>query len=270
MTNAAYFISDAHLGAAAPDAEEREARVIAFLESITHKASHLFIMGDFFDFWIEYTHAIRPDYFHILCEFRRLIKQGIEIHYLAGNHDFALGSFLTETIGIFVHPTGYQSLRLQGKNLHICHGDGLIPSDRGYRVLKKILRNSHCLRIYRLLHPNWGIPLAEGFSRTSRNKINFRTREREREAYRQIAKNMLKGATDIVLFGHTHYPEIRSWNGKIYCNTGDWIQHFTYAVLENGEIRLKKYGSDDQPFDVLPLSPAGFISFGPDGIDHGL
>ena len=43
----AYFISDAHLGAKTPDAEEREARVIAFLESITHNARYLFIVGDF-------------------------------------------------------------------------------------------------------------------------------------------------------------------------------------------------------------------------------
>ena len=254
MTETAYFISDAHLGSAAQDAQ-REERVISFLESITHKARYLFIVGDFFDFWIEYTHAIRPDYFHILYEFMRLRKQGVEIHYLAGNHDFALGSFLAETVGICVHPAGFQNVRLQGKNLHICHGDGLIPSDRGYRVMKSILRNATCLRLYRLLHPNWGIPLAEGFSRTSRNNINFRTREREREAYRRIAKNMLKGAPDIVLFGHTHFPEMRSWNGKIYCNTGDWIQHFTYAVMENGEIRLKKYGSDERPFDILPFSP---------------
>jgi len=48
---------------------------------------------------------------------------------------------------------------------------------------------------------------------------------------------------------------MRSWNGKIYCNTGDWIQYFTYAVLENGEIRLKKFGSDDQNFDVFTVSP---------------
>lgn len=239
--NIAYFISDAHLGSTAPDAEEREARVIAFLESIAHKARHLFIVGDFFDFWIEYTHAIRPDYFHVLYELKRLNKQGVEIHYLAGNHDFALGSFLTETIGISVHPTGCQSIRLQGKNIYISHGDGLMPSDHGYRILKKILRNPLCQKIYKMLHPNWGIPLAEVFSRTSRDQISFRSRESERNAYRQVAKNMLESGPDIVIFGHTHYPEMCSWNGKIYCNTGDWIQHFTYAVMENGEICLKEF-----------------------------
>jgi len=237
----AYFISDAHLGAKTSDAEEREARVIAFLESIAHNARYLFIVGDFFDFWIEYTHAIRSDYFHVLYELRRLKKQGVEIHYLAGNHDFAIGEFLSETIGIFVHPTGCHHIRLQGKQLHICHGDGLMPSDRGYRVLKKILRNRLCQRIYKMLHPNWGIPLAERFSRTSRDQISCRSRESERNAYRQVAKNMLKAGPDIVIFGHTHYPEIHYWDDKIYCNIGDWIQHFTYAVLENGEIHLKNY-----------------------------
>ena len=260
MTQAAYFISDAHLGAKTSDAEEREARLIAFFENITHKAGLLFIVGDLFDFWIEYTHAIRPDYFRVLYEFRRLIKQGVEIHYLAGNHDFALGSFLTETIGISVHPSGFMNTRLQGKNLHICHGDGLMPSDHGYRALKKILRNPLCQRTYKLLHPNLGVPLAEVFSRTSRDQINFRSRESERSAYRQAAKNILKTGPDIVVFGHTHYPEMRSWNGKIYCNTGDWIQHFTYAVMENGEICLKKYGSENQIYAVLPFPTAGFIS----------
>jgi UDP-2,3-diacylglucosamine hydrolase len=263
--DAAYFISDAHLGAKAPDAEEREARLIAFLEDITPKAGKLFIMGDLFDFWIEYTHAIRPDYFHVLYELRRLKKQGIEIHYLAGNHDFALGAFLSERLGIAVHPSGCLNLVLQGKRVFLSHGDGLMPSDHGYRVLKKILRNPLCQGIYKLLHPNWGVPLAEVFSRTSRDQINFRSRESERNAYRQVAKDMLKQGPDIVVFGHTHYPEMRDWKGKIYCNTGDWIRHFTYAVMESGEIRLKKFGSDDPPFDVLP-----FPSELPDGIDHGL
>ncbi len=253
---AAYFISDAHLGAEAPDGEERESRLIAFLEDITGKAGLLFIMGDLFDFWIEYRHAIRPDYFHVLWELRRLIKQGIEIHYLAGNHDFALGAFLSEKLGIRVHPTGCLNLTLQGKTLYLSHGDGLMPSDHGYRVLKKILRNPLCQRIYKLLHPDWGVPLAEVFSRTSRDQVSFRSQDSEQNAYRRVARSMLQeGPADIVVFGHTHHPEMRCWNGKIYCNTGDWIRHFTYAVLENGEIRLEKFGSYDDKFDVLPFPP---------------
>jgi UDP-2,3-diacylglucosamine hydrolase len=252
---ATYFISDAHLGANAADAQEREARLIDFFESITHKASQLFIMGDLFDFWIEYTHAIRPDYFNILYEFRRLIKHGVEIHYVAGNHDFALGEFLSQKIGMIIHPCGWLNLNLQGKSLYLSHGDGLMPSDHGYRVLKKILRNPLCQRIYKLIHPDWGIPMAEWFSRTSRDQAGNRPLESELKAYRRIAENLLKKRYDIVVFGHTHYPEMRTWNGRIYCNTGDWIRYFTYAEMKNGEICLKKFGSDDPPFNVLPFPP---------------
>jgi UDP-2,3-diacylglucosamine hydrolase len=254
MVDTAYFISDAHLGAISPDAKTREARLIAFLEDLHHKAGYLFILGDLFDFWVEYTHAIRPDYFHVLYELRRLKKRGIELHYIAGNHDFALGSFLSETVGIIVHPSGCLNIRLHGKSFHICHGDGLLPSDRGYRVLKKILRNPLCQKFYKLLHPDWGIPIAEGFSLSSRNQGNQKSREKEWAVYRQVAHNMLKkDGPDVLLFGHTHNPEIRSWNGRIYCNTGDWMNHFTYAVLENGRISLMKHGFEAQPFEILPF-----------------
>lgn len=237
----AYFISDAHLGANIPGAEERGNILISFLEDIAHKASHLFIIGDLFDFWIEYKHAIRPEYFHVLYELRRLKKLGVELHYIAGNHDFAIGDFLTDTIGITIHHSGQFSITLQGKNLYICHGDGLLNSDNILRFIKGMLKNPLYQRIYKLLHPDLGISVAEVFSRTSRSQINFRHQDEDIREYRSIAKTILDKGADIVIFGHTHYPEIHTWNNKIYCNTGDWIHHFTYAVLENSKISLKKY-----------------------------
>ncbi len=231
----AYFISDAHLGANIPGAEERERILISFLEDIAYKASHLFIVGDLFDFWIEYKHAIRPDYFHVLYELRQLKKLGVELHYIAGNHDFALGDFLANTIGIIIHHSGQFRFTLQGKNLHICHGDGLISNDHVLRFIKGMLKNPLCQRIYKLLHPNLGIEISEIFSRASRSQ------EEDIREYRSIAKSILDKGADIVILGHTHCPEIYTWNDKIYCNTGDWIHHFTYAILENKAINLNKY-----------------------------
>jgi UDP-2,3-diacylglucosamine hydrolase len=49
-----YFASDFHLGA--PNAEaskEREQRIITWLEQIEKDATHLFLLGDIFDFWFE-------------------------------------------------------------------------------------------------------------------------------------------------------------------------------------------------------------------------
>ena len=54
-----YFISDFHLGA--PNYASsliREKKIVAFLESIKHTAVEIFIVGDMFDFWFEYTTTI--------------------------------------------------------------------------------------------------------------------------------------------------------------------------------------------------------------------
>ena len=46
--------------------------------------------------------------------------------------------------------------------------------------------------------------------------------------------------------GHTHIPEAVIWideneNIRTYANTGDWVEHTTYIILKDGNLRLKKY-----------------------------
>ena len=53
-----YFLSDFHLGA--PDAAsslEREKRICRFLDIAKKDAHTIFIVGDLFDFWFEYSKA---------------------------------------------------------------------------------------------------------------------------------------------------------------------------------------------------------------------
>jgi UDP-2,3-diacylglucosamine hydrolase len=242
MGEKAYFISDAHLGAKSPGNEAREQHLTHFLRSLEGRARYLYILGDLFDFWIEYTHAIRPAYFNVLRTLRCLVESGTEIHYLAGNHDFALGPFLEKTIGIRLHRDHY-TLSLQGKNLHLHHGDGLVASELGYRLLRAVLRNPVNLRLYKLLHPDIGIPLACFFSYSSRNLLGRSTSERKREQYRRCARSILSRGADIVIFAHTHSPELRRFGTKTYCNTGEWIRRYTFASLEDGVLSLWEYFS---------------------------
>jgi UDP-2,3-diacylglucosamine hydrolase len=247
----AYFISDAHLGIAFPGYERREQDLIQFLQRLHERADSLFILGDLFDFWIEYAHAIRPIYFNILHRFKSLIEAGMEIHYLAGNHDFALGPFLEKTIGMNLY-FDHLSLTVQGKRLHLHHGDGLIRQEIGYRLLRFVLRNKVNQRLYRMLHPNVGITLAKLFSMTSRHLIKRRCSEKKRAKYRAVARGYLSRGDDIVIFAHTHFPEIIDYDGKIFCNAGEWIRRYTYARLENGQLSLWEYFPDKphQRFEI--------------------
>jgi len=96
-----FFVSDAHLGV---DGEDREAartsRLHEFLNSLPGRASSLYIVGDLFDFWFEYRTAIPRRHFATLAVLARLRDAGVEIAYLNGNHDFWLGTFFRDTLGI--------------------------------------------------------------------------------------------------------------------------------------------------------------------------
>lgn len=247
--NTAYFISDAHLGDVGDQHVIREQNLLAFCEQIQSDASHLFVMGDLFDFWVEYKHAIRPEYFKALHGLYGLVEKGVEIHYLVGNHDFAMGSFLTDSLGIHVHPR-FLEIEIQGKKLYLTHGDGIIKSDWAYRLLSRVLRNPVNQWLYRLIHPNLGIPLAVMVSGSSRY-LNHQPNPKKLQEYIECSRVFLDRGNDIVVLAHTHYPQLEQLGSKCYCNTGNWSNDFSYAKLSQGEMSLWQFNSrgNDQPWD---------------------
>jgi UDP-2,3-diacylglucosamine hydrolase len=249
--DAIYIISDAHLGAPFTDAPEWERHCISFFRGIADRASVLYLLGDLFDFWIEYRHAIRPDYFRIVHELKNLVDRGIQVHYFAGNHDFALGPFLTDTVGIKVYP-GHEETVLQGKRVHLYHGDGLIRRDVGYRVLKRLLRNPLNQALFKLLPPWIGVPLGSVCSGMSRS-IKGDCSPELRAEYRAAAKSYLDKGNDIVFFAHSHHAEISRWGNKIYCNTGAWMRSYNFATLDGGVVRLWRYRSGLEPEEVAVI-----------------
>jgi UDP-2,3-diacylglucosamine hydrolase len=246
-----YFFSDAHLGAPMPDAPLWEKQCVAFLRSIGGRAGALYILGDLFDFWIEYRHAIRPDYFRVVYELKKIAESGVPVHYFAGNHDFALGPFITGTLGITVH-SGHEETTLQGRRVHLFHGDGLLRRDTGYRVLRRILRNRMNQSLYRILPPAIGIPLASFFSGTSRSYSDSRMSEDMIAEYRGHAKQYLDKGNDIVFLAHSHRAELSRWGDKWYCNTGAWMRACNYATMDNGTVRLWRYREDSAGAPVEP------------------
>ncbi len=245
------FISDAHLGINLPGHEERERLFFNFLRRESSNWSELYIVGDLFDFWVEYRHVLRSNYVEVLHYLWQVIDKGVKIHYLAGNHDFALGPFLRTKMGISVYP-GHLSRDIQGKNVYLFHGDGLIKRDFGYRILKKLLRNRVNQFIYKLLHPDIGVPLGSFFSSSSRKYLNKPLSEELRNEYRSCAAKLVADGYDIVIFAHTHLPELIEYPKGIYCNIGSWLKHYSYATMKDGKISLERY-HESSP-EQLPAS----------------
>ena len=239
--SAVYFFSDAHLGAdPEPTEAAREKSLHEFLTSLIGRASHLYVVGDLFDFWFEYRHAIPRRHFETLAVLRRVRAAGVAITYLTGNHDFWLGPVLSREMGLVTHD-GPLSVTHQGRRIWMHHGDGLLGGDLGYRVLRRIIRHPVSIRLYGLLHPDIGIPLANHFSRASRHSRELRQFDLER-LWTGIALPRFAEGHDAVMVGHLHTVLERRDGERCFFVLGDWIDRMTYVVLEDGEFQLKRWG----------------------------
>lgn len=235
---ALYVFSDAHLGCGSKDQEAHKvAKISSLFDRVKQDGDRLVILGDLFDFWFEYKHAIPKEHTDVLLMLRDLVRRGVTVDYVSGNHDFWMDDYFEKQLGL----TLYQDcldLEYAGKQLHLTHGDGLAKADRGYRFLKRILRNRFNIWLYRKLPPDWAIPLAKYVSGSSRGYTSRRDPTFAPD-YEKYAAQKLTNGFDIVVIGHLHIPVLTELNGGTYVNSGDFINHFSYVKLDETGVRLE-------------------------------
>ncbi|HTP13793.1 MAG TPA: UDP-2,3-diacylglucosamine diphosphatase [Bacteroidota bacterium] len=235
-----YFFSDVHLGLGTKDDDrKREQRVIRFLDMVKNDGRELFILGDLFDYWFEYKSVVPKGYFRLFSKLSELRYRGIQISYLAGNHDFWLKTYLSDELGIRIFTDPFEQT-IGGKKFYLHHGDGLLRKDTGYRILKRILRNRFNIFLFSLVHPDLASAIARWSSRKSRAYTSNKVFEGNDMV--EFAKNKIAEGFDVVIMGHNHQPVFRELGRGVYVNIGDWIHEYTYAVFDGNKIQLKKWG----------------------------
>lgn len=241
-----YFLSDFHLGAPNASASlQREKRVCRFLDLAKKDASVIFIVGDMFDFWFEYSTVVPKGYVRILGKLAELTDSGIAVHFFVGNHDMWMRNyFQTElNIPVYFEPKAFEFGK---KRFLIGHGDGLGPGDKGYKMMKRVFRNPACQWLFGILPPYLGIGLANYFSRKSRAKTGlvdevFMGEEKEWLIIhsREILE---KEHFDYFIFGHRHLPiDVELGKNSRYINLGEWINYNSYAVFDGEALTLQYY-----------------------------
>ena len=235
-----YFISDAHLGTRLRGRSNRdqEDSLVAFLRSIQKDAKVLYIVGDLFDFWFEYRTVVPARAGRVVFTLHALTEAGVRVVYLPGNHDIWLGDYLSDQVGLHL-PGGPIATEHQERRIYITHGDELRQNWKA-RIKRWVLKNRVCIILFRLLHPDLGALLARTTSRLSiyraRNIANP-----IREIPMPVIQEKIASGFDIVVCGHFHRPLRASMDGGTFVVLGDWLYEDHYAVMENGEISLKKW-----------------------------
>ena len=241
-TKKIYFASDFHLGAPnATKSFERELKICSWLDSIEENCEQLFLMGDIFDFWFEYKHVVPKGYVRLLGRLANFCDKGIPVYLFTGNHDMWAFDYLEKEIGLKIYRKPID-IELKDKKFHIGHGDGLGPGDYKYKMLKKIFENRLCQKLFGMIHPYFGIGLADFLSKRSRAKTGHTDEKflgEDNEWLIQYCKeiNSLK-PVDYFLFGHRHLPIEHQIGDALYINIGDWIKYYSYAEFDGDKLKL--------------------------------
>ncbi len=235
----AYFVSDAHLGANPPGAvSDREELLVKFLRRMVGAASHLFIVGDLFEFWYEYRHYVARGHFPLYRALGDLADSGTEVHYFMGNHDFALENFFPEELGVSVHRS--LVISLQGRNVFLMHGDGIPRSDSGYRAARKLIDARFARFLFRMIHPDLGMDLAHFVGRSSRKA--GKNRPIEIQEYLDAAgEKMREFRCNLCVHGHHHVPGVWKIPEGEVASPGQWLYQLNYAKMEDGKISVEEF-----------------------------
>ena len=203
-----YFLSDAHLGSLAiSHGRTQERRLVRFLDSIKHKASAVYLLGDMFDFWYEFKTVVPKGYTRFLGKVSELTDLGVEVHFFIGNHDIWCGDYLEKECGVILHREPLTT-EIYGKEFYLAHGDGLGDPDAGFKLLRLLFHS------------------------------------RDKEPLVLYTKDYLKTHPDInfFIYGHRHIELDLMLNATArVVILGDWINFFSYAVFDGEHLFLENY-----------------------------
>ncbi len=256
----AIFISDAHLKR---ERDENYQRLLHLFEAlnadsgtslefpsesvkpetvkrVNPRIDHLFILGDFFDFWFSRGSVIYPEYRVIVRELAALRQRGVTVHFLEGNHDFFLADYFTRCLGFEVL-TDWGEWHDGQRRILFSHGDTVDLQNRKYLFLRRVLRSRTVYRLQKVLP----LSLLWAAARISSEASHGRSREqaeRLAEKMHAFGAQKIEEGFDAVVLGHCHHPRLREWSasqGTVATVTlGDWIRDFSYLYYAEGRFQL--------------------------------
>lgn len=220
-----WFISDLHLDAARPGITHV---LLDFLAEIEGRAEALYILGDFFEYWVgddvlgtAYAAAFQP----VIGQLRQVSDSGVKLYFMHGNRDFLVGEGFAAATACELLPEQVV-VDLYGTPTLLLHGDTLCTDDVEYQQVRKVLRNPQWQQ------PFLSLPLAERIRQAEAMRAQSRASGEGKSAMildanpQTIAETLHKSGVARMIHGHTHRPAIHDFqlNGRSAQRIvlGDW------------------------------------------------
>lgn len=248
------FLSDLHLGGFS-ETKNQQLSSIFFdvLDFLERESMQLVILGDLFDYYMQYKSGIPNFAVPVLERLRRFNQVSTEkTIYVTGNHDNWDNGYLTEIGCITEHE--YKILDIDGKNVLLAHGDGLKDETMQFErpLFHRLLRNPYFIAVFKSTTTREvGNRIMSMFSRVNRFLPNDDYRKPNR--IDDWAIRMLETTSvDAVLCGHHHHLlTSESVHGK-YINTGAFFKQYCCAFYTNSKFQIVRWNVDTKNFNVIP------------------
>ena len=235
------FISDLHLSAERPEANER---FFGFMEGKARGAAALYVLGDLFEVWIGDDDLAETFNSVIVGCFAALVKRGVPLYLMHGNRDFLLGRrFCAATGGTMLKdPT---VVDIDGTPTLVMHGDTLCTDDVDYQRWRRKARN-------RLLQ---AVFLATSIER--RRKISAKARQKSKQVVAEKTAEIMdvnagavreafhRYGVSRLVHGHIHRPGRHEFevDGR-YCECWvlpDWYGYGGYLEINKDQANLVRF-----------------------------
>ncbi|HEX3666944.1 MAG TPA: UDP-2,3-diacylglucosamine diphosphatase [Rhizomicrobium sp.] len=236
------FISDIHLGTRGCKAE----MLADFLAR--NSCDTLYLVGDIVDGWRLKRRWFWPDaHNRVVEELLHKIDTGTRIVYVPGNHDEVLRSYCgrvvagVELMDEAVHETA------DGRRLLVIHGDRFDAviayakwlahlGDGAYTLALHLNDFCHVIR-RRLGLQYWS--LSAYLKHKVKNALEYICRFEE-----AVAREVKARGFDGVVCGHIHHADMKTLEGVLYINDGDWVESCTALVEDSrGNLEILRWAS---------------------------
>jgi len=230
------WISDLHLGTPGCQA----AALLDFLRTV--ECETLYLVGDIIDGWQLRRHWYWPQAHNdVVQKLLRKARKGTKVVFVPGNHDEFARKYLGHNFGGVdvvdeaIHQTA------DGRLLWVTHGDyfdGVIQcakwlayvGDWAYELTLRFNRHLNSWRA-RVGLPYWSL------SRYLKLKVK-RAVSYVSDFEVAVAREARERGVHGVVCGHIHHAEMRTIDGVLYCNDGDWVESLT-SLVEHVDGRLE-------------------------------
>jgi UDP-2,3-diacylglucosamine pyrophosphatase LpxH len=230
------WISDLHLGTPGCQA----VALLDFLRCV--ECETLYLVGDIIDGWQLRRQWYWPQAHNdVVQKLLRKARKGTRVIFVPGNHDEFARKYLDHNFGGVDVVEEHVHVTADGRRLWVIHGDlfdGVVQcarwlaylGDSLYEFTLKVNRHFNSLRA-RLGLPYWS--LSRYLKLKVKRAVSYLD-DFEQAVAREARHRGLQG----VVCGHIHHAEIRTIDGVLYCNDGDWVESLT-ALVEHADGRLE-------------------------------